>query len=264
MKAYIGMFRSETKRMFTIQYFFKSALFMLILLSISVMTYFNQYGIEYSTLYVVFEKITLGGFFLELIYIPASLFATQNLCMDIRQKSYYLYSSRSGKAAYIMAKIVVGVLFAFFITEVVLNIVLGIGECCMDVVDCEWYTGGADIYEDLLKNNTFLYFQMRIFFISLSSGLFTALGMLITVIVPNKYVAIVSAYMTAIILQKIELIIQVPGNVSIEMIIGGFVRAGNSIVGSVLYIFLFFMVCNVFLIYVFYKSMKRRCYGEKK
>lgn len=263
MKEYLGMFRAEIKRMFTVQYFIKSVLFMLIVLGLSVTTYIKQYGTDGCTLYTLFENITMGGFFLELIYIPASFLAALNLSMDIRQKSYFLYSARSGKAAYIISKITVGVLFAFVISEAAINIMLGAGASVMDIIDKSYYTGGVDLYEDVLKNNTLLYFEMRVFFISLSAGMFTAAGMLVTSIIPDRNVAVMSAYLTSIILQKLELILNLPDSVDISGIIGGFVRVNTSAIHSVVYIFLFFISCIVFLIYVFNKAMKRRCYDEK-
>ncbi|MDE7430319.1 MAG: hypothetical protein K2N34_00130, partial [Lachnospiraceae bacterium] len=252
------------KRMFTFQYFIKSVLFMLILLGLSVITYFKQYGAENCTLYAIVEDITMGGFFFELIYIPASLFAVLNLGMDIRQNGYYLYSVRSSKAAYIIAKIAVGVLFAILITETAMNIMLGTGASFLDIIDREFYTGGADIYEDVLKNSTFLYFEMRIFFISLSAGLFTAMGMFVTAIIPDRYVAVSSSYMASIIFQKLELILQLPDRVDVSGIIGGFVRVSTSVIHSVAYIVLLFCSGIVFLTYVFNKIMRRRCYDEKE
>lgn len=264
MKAYLGMFKEELRRMFTIEYFGKSVVFMLIIIALSITTFFQQYGFQGTTLYTVFENITIGGFFLELIYIPASFFVALNLCMDIRQKSYYLYSIRSGKGAYIIAKIVVGTLFALVVTEMALNIMLGSGAILMDIIDKEYYSGGTDIYEDLLKNNQFLYFEIRILFISFSSAFFTALGMMITAIIPDKYVAIVSAYMSSIIFQKIELIFRVPEIMDVAGIVGGFVRVNRSIAHSVTYIILFFVSCIAITIYGFDNIMKRKCYDEKK
>lgn len=264
MKPYLGMFREELQRMFTIKYLGESVIFMLIILALSVTTFFQQYGFQGNTLYTVFENITIGGFFLELIYIPASFFVALNLSMDIRQKSYYLYSIRSGKGAYIIAKIVVGTIFALLVTEIALNVMLGAGAALLNIVDKEYYSGGADIYEDLLMNNQFLYFEIRVLFISLSSAFFTALGMMITAIIPNKYVAIVSAYMTSIIFQKMELILRFPESVDVSGIIGGFVRVNKSIAHSVTYIILFFVTCIAITIYGFNKIMKRRCYSEKK
>ena len=87
------MFKAEIRRMFSVSYVVKSVLFMIALLSLSVMTFFYQYGTKDCTLYIVFVNIILGGFFFELIYIPASFFQTLNLSMDIQQKrEIFLFS----------------------------------------------------------------------------------------------------------------------------------------------------------------------------
>lgn len=264
IKPYPGMFREELRRMFTIKYLGESVIFMLLILALSVTAFFQQYGIQGSTLYTVFENITMGGFFLELIYIPASLFVVLNLSMDVRQKSYYLYSVRSGKGAYIIAKIVVGIAFSLLVTEISLNLMLGAGAVFLDIADKDYYSGGVDIYEDLLKSNPFLYFEMRVLFISFSSALFTGFGMIITAVIPDKYVAIASAYMSSILFQKIELIVRIPESMDVSGIMGGFVRVSDSLLRSVTYILLFFVSGIAVTVYGFSKIMKRRCYSEKR
>lgn len=258
------MFKAEIRRMFSVSYVVKSVLFMIALLSLSVMTFFYQYGTKDCTLYIVFVNIILGGFFFELIYIPASFFQTLNLSMDIQQKSYYLYSSRSSKLSYIFAKICVGSIFAFVITELALNIMLLVGAFNLNMIDMEYMTGGADIYEDILRNNIWLYFEMRIFFVSLSSGVFNAIGMLITALIPDKYVAISSAYIFSIILDKIGLILRIPIYISISSMVEGFVRVNRSVVFSVGYITIFSLVCIIVVTCLFKKIMIRRCFDAKK
>lgn len=107
MKAYLGMVKTEIKRIFTVKYFIISLLLMMILIGMGNCMFFQTIGTGDCTFYNVFENTMVGGYFMELIYIPASLYAIVNLCMDINQKCYYLYSSRSGKKAYILAKFIV-------------------------------------------------------------------------------------------------------------------------------------------------------------
>lgn len=258
------MFRTEIKRLFSASYIIKSLLFMIALLSLGVMTFFYQYGTNENTLYKVFENIIFGGYFFELIYIPASFFQTLNLSMDIQQKSYYLYSSRSSKMSYIFAKISIGSVFAFVITELVLNIMILVGAFNLNLIDMEYMTGGADIYEDVIRNNIWIYFEMRIFFVSLSSGVFNAIGMLVTALIPSKYVAVSSAYIFSIILQKIGLIMRIPIYTSISNMAAGLVRINKSVVISVGYITMFSLVCITVTACLFERIMMRRCFDEKK
>lgn len=263
MKQYIGMFKTEIKRIFSLRCFLSSVLFMVILLLLGVMMYFREYEWEYAKLYYVFEGMTVGGFFVELIYIPASLYASTNLCMDIRQKGYYLYSLRSGKLAYITSKILVSVLFAFIVTEVAFNIVVGLGACVMPIADADYYTGGADAFEDVLRFSPALFFEMRIFFISLSAGLFTAIGMIITVAMPNIYIAVMSSFLASRIIPEISYLFPLPTETHIQAISEGFIRISSSALLSVLYAFALFTALTLISAAIFVIMMKRRCYGAK-
>lgn len=263
MKSYIGMFKTEIKRMFSLKCFLSSVLFMIILLLLGAIMYFREYEWEYVKLYYIFEGMTVGGFFVELIYIPASLFASTNLCMDIRQKGYYLYSSRSGKLPYIISKILVGVLFAFVVTEVAFNIVVGLGACVMPIADADYYTGGADVFEDVLRFSPVLFFEMRIFFISLSTGLFTAVGMIITVAMPNIYIAVMSSFLASRIIPEISYLFPLPTEMHIQAISEGFIRVSSSALVSILYVFVFFTALTLVSSAIFVMVMKRRCYGAK-
>ncbi|MDE6232050.1 MAG: hypothetical protein K2M60_01700 [Lachnospiraceae bacterium] len=263
MKTYLGMFKGEAKRIFSLRYLSVSVISMLLIMLLSAITYCRQYGVKSITFYALFEKICMGGFFLELIFIPASFYIVINLSMDLVQKSAYLYIARSNVSAYVIAKIVIGVIFSIIVTEVSLNIFLLIGINSMDTVDREWLTGGVDVYEDILRYNSILYFEIRILYICAAAGFFTAAGMLLTVIIPNKYVAVVSSYMTAIMLEKIQLIAQVPSSIDISSITGGFIRTAPSVLHSVIYIVLFFSSCIAITAIFFIKIMKWRLYGER-
>lgn len=258
------MLSTEFKRIFSWTYLWKSILGIILILSIGTISYIYQNNINHKYWYDVFQNVIIGGFFIELIYIPAAYYITQNLYSDIKNKSFYLFVSRSSKNSYIKSKILVGIIFSFLVAEIALNIWTGIGISSMQIIDTEYYSGGADAFEDLLKRNTLLYFELRILLISFSVSLYTAIGMIITTIISNKYVSAVSAFVASIILQKIMLITRIPVWVDISSIVGGYIRISNSILYSMVYLLVFFIFCIAILGLLFSELMRRRLFDEKK
>lgn len=263
MKAFSGMIRGEMKRLFSLQYLSVSILSVLLIVALGVLTSIQNSGHGDVTFYALFEQISIGGFFLELIFIPISYYVVTNLSMDLLQKSSFLYIVRSDTSAYIFSKIVVGIFFSIFISEMALNLLMFIGINSMIPVDMDWYTGGADVYEDLLKKSYVFYFELRILYISMAAGFFTAAGMLLTAMLPNKYVAATSSFLAVILLDKFQLIINTPSKFNISNIIGGFVRIDSSLFCSAGYVVLYLGACMSIISVIYTKIMKWRIYGER-
>lgn len=263
MITYSGMIRGEIKRIFSPQYMGISIISVLFIVTLGVMTSFQSRGYEGATFYSLFEQISGGGFFLELIFIPLSYYIVTNLSMDLLQKISFMYIARSNTGAYVFAKTAVGILFPILIAETALNLWMIVGINSMAPVDTDWFTGGADVYEDLLRKNYLLYFELRILYISLAAGFFTAAGMLLTALLPNKCVAATSSFLTAIISDKLQLIFNMPSELNISSITGGFVRSGPSLLHSAVFIILYLGICTLIISVVFIKIMKGRIYGER-
>lgn len=262
MKTYSGMFRGEIRRIFSLQYLSVSIISILLITLFGIITFFQSHGYEGVTFYVLFGQISVGGFFLELMFIPVSYYIVTNLSMDLLQKSSFLYIARSSTSAYIFSKTVAGILFSILVSEIALNVFMVIGISSMESADMNWFTSGADVYKDLLQKNYLLYFEVRILYISMVAGLFTVAGMLLTVMLPNKYVAATSSFLAAILFDKFQLIINMPSELNISNIIGGFIRVSPSLLYSVSYVVLYLGGCILILSVIITKIMKWRIYGE--
>lgn len=263
MKTYLGMFRGEMKRMFSLWYLSVSILLVFLIAVLGIMTGLQNSGYRDAAFYSLFEQISVGGFFLELIFIPVSYYVVTNLSMDLLQKSSFLYIVRADTGAYIFSKIAVGILFSVFVSEIALNLLMIIGVNVMPPVDTDWFTGGADVYEDLLRRNYLLYFELRILYISMAAGFFTAAGMLLTAVFPNKYVAATSSFLAAVISDKFQLIMNMPPAANISHITGGFIRIRPSLLYSAAYVVLFLAAGMIIMSVIFIKIMKWRIYGER-
>ena len=97
----------------------------------------------------------------------------------------------------------------------------------------------------------------------MAAAFFTVTGMLLTAVFPNKYIAATSSFLTAVILDKLQLISNTPSEFSISGIIGGFVRTNSSLLYSAAFVVLFLTACLLMVSVVLVKIMKWRIYGER-
>ncbi|MDO5517732.1 MAG: hypothetical protein Q4F66_09250 [Clostridium sp.] len=262
IKKEIGMIRTEIKRIYSLKYVVVSICMTVFILSMGAIMYSERYG-KFTELqfYDMFTSIFIGGYFYELIFIPIGLFILINLCTDINQKMVYMLASRSGVGVYIRAKIIAAIVFSFMISFLSIGSFIVIFSSYMTMFyDAPTY---IDIYTKLLETNIVLYFIVRVYFISLATVLFTLIAMLITVLIPNSYVAAMSSFFSFVIIDKLILILGLPNEVNITNIIAGLLNIGDSMSRTVVYVTFFFGTSIYIVSIVFYKMMKWRCYGER-
>ena len=264
MKAYIGMFREEAKRLFTIKYLLLTLFAIGLIIALAVFTYCQQYGTEFISFYSLQHTLLIGGCFFELIFIALSFFVTTNLCSDINHRGMFLFITRSSSSAYIAGKMIVGIIFSFVVIELALNFCYVVGTRIIDVFnDYDATVFKYDSYGNLLSSNSILFIELKIALLSLSSAFYTGIALLITSVIPNKYVAAMAPYLSYILLDKLGLILKLPRAVRVSSITNGYVRVSESLSQSVLYMILFFCSIIVVVFIAFYKVMKWRCYNEK-
>lgn len=262
MQGYFGMLRAERKRIFSIRNIGFTVLALVVFIGISWLSYYKKLGGTEITFYGMFSSIMYGGLFYELAFIPASFYVMINLCEDINQKSVYLYSSRANIKAYILSKSIIGVAFTMLTVFAAWNICMFIGTRVFTVVDYE-YTD-MDVYRDVLEKNVYWYFQLRILYFSLATGLFTSMGCLLTTIIPNKYVAVTAPYFMFMAFFLLQSMMHMPTNSILIFFIAGVIRVSSSLFVSIAYILMYFLIGIISSTYLYYKIMLRRCYGERK
>lgn len=257
------MCRAEMKRMFSISNVLITLGLSLLIIVMAVTTYAREYGLTNEYFYHLYKELFCGGYFCELLFISIGYFVTTNVCMDIIGKGYYMFMARTNIHSYILSKYIIGVVYSFVMTVVILNIFVFWGTHAMSAVNSSYYSGGADVYEDLLRNNVLGYFELQILFVSLVTSLFVAVGMVLSVLISNLYVAALSPFLTYITVTKLQLIFRMPECTQFEGIIAGFIRTSSTVKGSVCYILMFYISCLLLVGYVYYSVMKRRCLGER-
>ena len=258
------MSRTEIKRLFSVTNIISTLCFSLLIIIICVVTFIKQYdSIIDINFYYMFTQILYGGYFIELLFIPFGYFVTTNVCTDVTEKVFRLFIARTGTYSYIIAKYLIGVIYSFIMAMLVFNIFAAVGISILPAADKNFYSGGADVYEDLLRSHCFLYFEMRIIFVSLVTAFFTAVGMLLSTVIHKLYVSALSPYLSYTIITRLQLIFGMPEQVQFSSIYSGFLRTQTSIGWSISYIILFHMICLLFMGIAYTYVMKRRCCGEK-
>ena len=258
------MSKAEIKRLFSVTNIISTLCFSLLIIIICVVTFIKDYSsITDLNFYYMFAQILYGGYFIELLFIPFGYFVTTNVCTDVTGKVYRLFIARTDTYSYIIAKYIIGVIYSFIMAMVVFNIFAAVGISILPATDGSYYSGGTDIYEDLLRSHCFLYFEMRILFVSLVTGFFVAVGMLLSTVIHNQYVAALSPYLAYTIITRLQLIFRMPEQVQFSSIFSGFLRTWASVGWSIAYIILFHMLCLLFMGIVYTCILKRRCCGEK-
>lgn len=256
------MCKTEVKRICSVTNLMSTFCFSILVLLMCLLTYAKENGFFDNYFYYLFKEIYNGGYFSELLFIPIGYYVTVNVCMDITEKIYCYYIARTNINSYILSKFIVGVIYSFVMVMIVMNICILLGMNILPVVDNSYYSDGVDIYEDILKTNVLFYFELRILFISMVTSLFVAIGMVLSAVINNVYVAAVSPFLAYILITKLQLILRMPECVQFSGIISGFVRTSSSLGWAFSYHVLFYISCLLLVGIIYYCVMKKRCYHE--
>jgi len=99
--------------------------------------------------------------------------------------------------------------------------------------------------------------------ISLVTAVTCMIGMIVTSMVPNQYVAATSAFFSFIIIDKLELIFHAPAQVKISNIISGLITITDNAQRTIFYIVLLVITVLSISSVAFSKVMKWRCCFER-
>ena len=204
---FFDMCRTERRRLFNISICGKTILIAVCVLAMGVLTFINENpNIEMTDkyFYELFRLYFSRGTFFQLLFVPVGYYIMYGICTDLKEKMSYFFVTRSNINAYIAAKFVVGILYAFVMFELIFNIFCICGTNIFKIVDYSDYSCGSDVYEDVLKINPYLYFELRIFIASLIMSLFVGVGMFVTVFFGSRYIGALSAFLAYIIIVKIN------------------------------------------------------------
>lgn len=259
---FFKMCRTEFKRIFNIKVCITTLLISLCVLFMGVVTFIKENGNGDEYFYDIFSRYFLEGTFYQLLFIPVGYYIMYGICTDLKEKMSFFFVTRSNINSYISAKFIVGIIYAFTMFEIIFNLFCLVGINVFKIVDYTYYSGGSDLFEDILKMSPILYFEFRIFIISLFMSLFIGIGMLITTIFLNNYIGALSAFLAYIIIDKIELILNVNKKFYYENIVSVGVRSNPSVIITFCTTVGFFLVSVLFVYILYYVFFRRKLSGE--
>lgn len=257
---FFDMCRTERRRLFNISICGRTVLIAVCVLAMGVLTFINEDSnikVVDNYFYSLFCKYFTRGTFYQLLLVPVGYYIMYGICTDLEEKMSFFFVTRSNINAYIAAKFVVGILYAFLMFELTFNIFCICGTNILKIVDYSYYSGGSDVYEDVLKINPYLYFELRIFIASLIMSLFVGVGMFVTVFFGNKYIGALSAFLSCIIINKVEVVFDVNELFFYENIVEVGIRPFSSAIASVGAI-AGVTIASLFVVYILYYNLFRR------
>ena len=122
---FFDMCRTERRRLFNISICGKTILIAVCVLAMGVLTFINENpNIEMTDkyFYELFRLYFSRGTFFQLLFVPVGYYIMYGICTDLKEKMSYFFVTRSNINAYIAAKFVVGILYAFVMFELIFNI----------------------------------------------------------------------------------------------------------------------------------------------
>lgn len=262
MKFY-KMFRVELLRLFEAKKICFTLIVSLFILFISLTGYFRDFSIQSADVYQILSTLFGGGYYIELLLLPIGYFIVMELHQDVKDKFAFFLTARACKLSYALAKYIAGFVYAFFMFEAVYNLTLLVGMITLPDFHANYYALGQEQYEDLLFKIPFLYFELRILYVSLVMSFYICLGMLMTILFQNEYVAALSPFLARILVEKLQLVSYAfSEHTYFPFIVEGAVRTSSSLVKSIAYIVLFHVSCLIVVWLPYYILLKRRCYGK--
>ncbi len=263
MMELFKMCKTEMKRLFSFRNVVVTIAISAVVMVMCVATFLKEKGLYETYFYNVFAEIFTGNFFGDLLFVSIGYFVTTNVCMDIIEKVYRYFMIRSNINAYIISKYIIGVMYSFLLSVVILNLFVFVGTKLLPVVDVTYYSGGVDRFEDLLKSNADQFFQMRILFTSLGISFFVAIGMTLSVLIKNYHVAALSPFLLYIVITKLQVMFPPSEDINFAFLMSGSVRTSPLLPNTICYIILFFSSCIFAAGILFFYVMRRRCCSER-
>lgn len=262
MKNLSGALRVEYHRIFDWKNILLTVVLTELILLAATLSYCRTYSYLDFNMYAMFNEIFKGVFMsmTELIIIPVSAFATCALYTDLRERWSYFMVSRTDLKAYIFAKMVIGVLYAGCLIFIAVCLYEGF-LYVFTKGDIGNLADSLDDYADLLEDNIVLYFIQRNILIAILAMFTTALGMSVTVIIMNRYISYIAAFIAFIILDDIMVVTD--GIFKPVKLLYGMVRFPGGIAETLLLLLLMIIVTAVICGNIVYFFAKWRYFDGK-
>lgn len=245
-----GLLLSNFKRAFCSKWYIISVIGTVIMCFISTHSYFDKSS---DLLYVIDLMINLGLFKKVIVFFSAIPFVTV-FCQDYNSGYINSVVSRSGEKSYILSNMVICVVSGF--SAVFLGIMLFSG-----IILPFFPLKASSVYTNIASNTPFIYLLFLISIFSLYAAMWTAAGLAMSSILPDKYAALGSPLIFGYILE--ELTLKLPPHLNLyAMSHPGWEILGKSVFLDYFYTISVFVFVIVISGCIFSHFVKRRIRNE--
>ncbi len=206
---------------------------------------------------ILFDTVRQGSVFSILYLLCAAIPCTTMFCEDWENKYLRYNILRSGKSVYAVAKSVSCSCVAFIIiagAETIFYIVMSLNMPFYD--ESFGMIGSYSMYYIPFQNGNYINYVLNMIIIkALSAGFFCSLALIISVKIPNIFVALSAPLLSFYFLRSLFDILRVPYSFNPSyMGVGRLEIAGNQVLtlvyGASYYLFLIAVLCLIFLFFI--------------
>ena len=264
MKRISGLLREEFFRVFDLKNIILTLVFSEMILVVASLNWWKVFSYQGFRLCSLYTEIFNGAFMAELVIIPVSAFVTYAFYIDLRENWSCLLVSRGNLKSYIAAKIVNGTLYAgsMMFLSISLYEILLFG--CAFVANGEiGMVSDTDAYADLFEKSILSYFMQRNVLMAVSGMLTVLLGILITVVVMNRYISYIAAFIAYVFWDNIITVTGLFRGEHFNRLMAGVTRYSESIPMTIVLLLLKVVFGLLIIGNVIYFMVKWRYYDGK-
>lgn len=192
--------------------------------------------------------------------VLAPISGATSFCVDWNTQAYRLKIIRCGKRKYILSKILITWMTAFLavaLSQMLMLVILS--YCRTTFLDGDGNALLGGIYQAYLnKNDIWIYFMSKVFFLSIGVAFFAVLALWISVKITDTLVVVTTPIIGYYIIDNISIWLRLPKYLSIPRLIKGNIEIVKGISCTWLYVGGIFGSLALLLSWSFYRNCKRR------
>lgn len=217
-----------------------------------------------SVLYI-FEMVTNGGWFFSIIYLFAAFTSSTGFCEDINNRYFYAIMIRTKGIYYSVSKMISCVLGAMTIVFCGAGLFLIASSVFLPVIRKPEEISGITMLPYrvlLLENKVYAYFVIKILLISISVSFWSCVGILVSTVNPDKFLAISSPFVLNYIVSRLQL--YMPDYLNLDYMACGYPILGDNAgwLCTLIYSIGVYFVLTLLLIYIFHRKVQGYADGK--
>lgn len=252
----------DTYKILTSKLFFISILGVAVFCFVSVHQDIPITHLHETTVINMIDLLFCLSMFKKILIIFASIPIVAIFCTDWIYQYIRPVIMRGGIKRYIWTKIFICQLASFFVVFIGMFLFVFVMSCFSPLADSDVnaYVGWEAFESLLLNKQNFLYLFLNIFIFSLGISFWVVLGMTISAYIPNQFVAIISPFIVAYLLEEFTSLM--PLSINLFYLTRVQFDTGNGNIITFLYYIFIFELLIILSGFLFSYQVKRRIRNE--